>query len=90
MLQSEFNRINDRPFTEEEFSTIHYVYCYHPAANTHAAIALLWTLGGIRLIRDMLPTAKKLEGIKENMKVEQEKLNALKARYEAICSGVIG
>ncbi len=90
MLQSEFEQLTDRPFTEEEFSTIHYVYCYHPAANTHAAIAQLWTLGGIRLILDMLPTAKKLEGIEADMKVEQEKLNALKARYEAICSGKVG
>ncbi len=90
MLQSEFKRLTARPFTDTEFSTINYVYCYHPATNTHAAIAQLWTLGGIRLIRDMLPTAKKLEGIEENMKVEQEKLNALKARYEAICSGKVG
>ena len=90
MLQFEFEQLTDRPFTEEEFSTIHYVYCYHPAANTHAAIAQLWTLGGIRLIRDMLPTAKKLEEVKEEMKAAQERLSALKTNYEAICSGEIG
>ena len=90
MLQSEFEQLTDRPFTEKEFSTIHYVYCYHPAANTHTAIAQLWTLGGIRLIRDMLPTAKKLEEVEEEMKAAQERLSALKTNYEAICSGEIG
>ena len=90
MLQSEFEQLTDRPFTEKEFSTIHYVYCYHPAANTHAAIARLWTLGGIRLIRDMLPTAKKLEEVEKEMKAAQERLSTLKANYKAICSGEVG
>ena len=31
MLQSEFDRLTSRPYTEAEFSEIHYIYCYHPA-----------------------------------------------------------
>ena len=47
MLQSEFDRLTSRPYTEAEFSEIHYVYCYHPAVRSKKDIAELWTIGGI-------------------------------------------
>ncbi len=34
MLQSEFDRLTSRPYTEAEFSEIHYIYCYHPAVQS--------------------------------------------------------
>ena len=34
MLQSEFDRLTSRPYTEAEFSEIHYIYCYHPAVRS--------------------------------------------------------
>ena len=43
MLQSEFDRLTSRPYTEAEFSEIHYVYCYHPAIKSKKDIADLWT-----------------------------------------------
>lgn len=61
MLQEEFKRLTDKPFTEEEFEKIHYVYIFYPGIVTHADIALIWAIGGIRLIEDMLPTARKVE-----------------------------
>lgn len=61
MLQSEFDRLTSRPYTEEEFSDIHYVYCYHPSVESKKDIADLWTIGGICLIKDMLPTARRVE-----------------------------
>ena len=45
MLQSEFDRLTSRPYTEAEFSEIHYVYCYHPAVQSKKDIADLWTIG---------------------------------------------
>lgn len=57
MLQSEFDRLTSRPYTEAEFSEIHYIYCYHPAVQSKKDIADLWTIGGICLIKDMWPTA---------------------------------
>lgn len=47
MLQSEFDRLTSRPYTEAEFSEIHYIYCYHPAVQSKKDIADLWTIGGI-------------------------------------------
>ena len=61
MLQSEFDRLTCRPYTEAEFSEIHYVYCYHPAVKSKKDIAELWTIGGICLIKDMLPTARRVD-----------------------------
>ena len=49
MLQSEFDRLTSRPYTEAEFSEIHYIYCYHPAVQSKKDIADLWTIGGICL-----------------------------------------
>ena len=42
MLQSEFDRLTSRPYTEAEFSEIHYIYCYHPAVRSKKDIADLW------------------------------------------------
>ena len=75
MLQSEFDQLTSRPYTEEEFSDIHYVYCYHPAVQSKKDIADLWTIGGICLIKDMLPTARRVEE-------EKCRLDAARTEYE--------
>ena len=49
MLQSEFDRLTSRPYTEAEFSEIHYVYCYHPAVRSKKDIA---DLRGYQLVLD--------------------------------------
>ena len=55
MLQSEFDRLTSRPYTEAEFSEIHHIYCYHPAVQSKKDIADLWTIGGICLIKTCGP-----------------------------------
>ena len=72
MLQSEFDRLTSRPYTEEEFSD---VYCYHPSVESKKDIADLWTIGGICLIKDMLPTARRVEEA-------EHKRNAARTAYE--------
>lgn len=75
MLQEEFRRLTDKPFTENEFEKIHYVYCYHPSVESKKDIADLWTIGGICLIKDMLPTARRVEE-------EKCRLDAARTEYE--------
>ena len=36
MLQEEFKRLTDKPFTEEEFEKIHYVYIFYPGIVTRS------------------------------------------------------
>lgn len=75
MLQEEFRRLTDKPFTENEFEKIHYVYCYYPGIVTHADIALIWDIGGICLIKDMMTTARRVEE-------EKCRLDAARTEYE--------
>lgn len=75
MLQSEFDQLTSRPYTEAEFSDILYVYCYHPAIQSKKDIADLWTIGGICLIKDMLRTAQLVEE-------EKCRLDAARTEYE--------
>ena len=77
MLQSEFDRLTSRPYTEAEFSEIHYVYCYHPAVRSKKDIADLWTIGGICLIKDMWPTARRVEEA-------EHKRSAARTAYEHV------
>ena len=70
MLQSEFDRLTSRPYTEAEFSEIHYIYCYHPAVRSKKDIA-----GGICLIKDMWPTARRVEEA-------EHKRNTARTAYE--------
>lgn len=87
MLQSEFERLTDRPYTEEQFEKIHYVYCYYPGIETHANIAMIWTLGGIRLIEDMMPTAKRVAEAERDMHKARRAYEAARERYRAVCRG---
>lgn len=81
MLESEFERLTDKPFTSEEFEKIHYVYCYYPGIMTHADIALIWAIGGIRLINDMMPTAQKIANAEQEMHKARRIYEAARERY---------
>lgn len=85
MLQTEFERLTDRPFTEEEFWKIHFVYCYYPGVNTHADIALIWQIGGIQLIDDMTPTAKTFQKAEQELKIAKDLYQEAKERYQKMC-----
>ncbi|MGN0630958.1 MAG: hypothetical protein ACI4JN_06480 [Ruminococcus sp.] len=84
MLESEFERLTDKPFTPEEFEKIHYVYCYYPGVKTHADIALIWAIGGIRLIEDMMPTAQKIADAEQEMRKARRFYEAARERYREV------
>ena len=84
MRQEDLKKLTDKPFTSDEFDKISYVYHYYPGIVTYADIALIWTISGIRLIDDMLPTARSVEEAEENVdrtktlyENAQKRLNAL-------------
>lgn len=87
MLQTEFERLTNKPFTEEQFEKIHFVYCYYPGADTHAAIAKLWSIGGIRLIEDMLPTAKRIAEAERKMRQARTAYEEARDQWRAACQG---
>ena len=87
MLQEEFKRLTDKPFTEEEFEKIHYVYIFYPGIVTHADIALIWAIGGIRLIEDMLPTARKIDEAEQRVRAARTRYETAKEHLNAVLSG---
>lgn len=61
-MKHEFEEKLGSQVTEEKYKDIEFVYTFHPSiSNTEGKtqIAQLYKLGGIRLIRDMIPTARK-------------------------------
>ncbi len=87
MLESEFQRLTDKPFTPEEFEKIHYVYCYYPGVETHADIALIWAIGGIRLIEDMMHTAKRIADAEQELRKARRMYETAKERYREVLDG---
>ena len=78
MLEPEFERLTQKPFTDLEFVAIHYVYCYHPAIKSKEDIAMVWNLGGNCLINDMLPTAKRFEAAERRLRTARMEYEAAK------------
>ena len=70
MMKSEFERLTTRPFTDTEYRVIEIVYTHHPSIDNvkgKQQIAMLYETFGMRIIHDMLPTAKKAREINDRM-----------------------
>lgn len=55
-----------RPFNNEEYARIEYVYVWHPAIRSQGGkrqIAILWQEFGMGVINDMTPVAKEFEAL---------------------------
>lgn len=71
--------------TKEEFETIQFVYNYHPAIHPSAGksqIAKLYSEFGMRIICDMLETAKRAQEIEDEKRQLRQQLSALEREYE--------
>ena len=86
MRQEDLKKLTDKPFTSDEFDKISYVYRYYPGIVTYADIALIWTIGGIRLIDDMLPTARSAEEAEENVERTKTLYEKAQARLNTLLS----
>lgn len=68
----------------EQYRDIEFVYTWHPNVNGKEVIAQLYKLGGMRLIKDMMPTAnawRKLSIQRDELKAQiavcEDAMNAL-------------
>lgn len=64
MMKYEFEAIANAKVSTEDYRLIEYVYQWHPLIPNNGGkekIAEIWKVGGMELIRDMIPTAKKAE-----------------------------
>lgn len=71
--------------SEKEFETIQFVYNYHPAIHPSAGksqIAKLYSEFGMRIICDMLETAKRAQEIEDEKRRLRQRIVDLEQEYE--------
>lgn len=95
MMYSEFaSRLpeNVRKPTRGEYEKIECVYSWHPSISEEGCkgkdqIAELYSTYGMRIILDMLPTAKKCEELREDLRVAIMKADRIKEKLAALKAG---
>lgn len=90
MTKHEFEEWLGGQVTEKEYKDIEFVYTFHPSiSNTEGKtqIAQLYKIGGIRLIRDMIPTARKAQELDNKIMAANANLMRLKRQFEMLANG---
>ena len=90
MTRQEFESRIDGTVTTEEYSLIEYVYTFHPSiSNTEGKdqIAGIYKIGGMRLIKDMIPTAQKAEQLDNDIQNTVANLQSLRNQYKRLKEG---
>lgn len=85
MMLSEFiNRLPDDAHVPnaDEYEEIEYVYAHHPSISDwghvgHEQIARLYSEFGMRIIRDMYPTAKEAERLRTELIAARNKVERI-------------
>ena len=93
MLKEEFMNFlpKTKEPTNEEFEVISEVYSCNPcidAVRGKEQIATLWSLGGMRLMLDMLPTARKAAAIDDKIIRLRAEIDRLSVEYKSLKEGV--
>lgn len=90
MMKHEFEERLGSQVTESEYKDIEFVYTFHPViSNTEGKtqIAQLYKIGGMRLIKDMLPTARKAQELDNKIMAANANLMRLKRQSEMLANG---
>lgn len=90
MTKQEFEQRLGKQVNSADYSIIEYVYNFHPSIGEIGGkdqISDLYQLGGMRLIKDMLPTAQKAEKLEDEIRKTRTTLETLKKQYEALKTG---
>lgn len=90
MMKHEFEKKLGKPVTRKEYKDIEFVYTFHPSVSNTGGktqIAELYKIGGIRLIRDMIPTAKKAQELENKIITANTDLMKLKHQFEMLANG---
>lgn len=90
MMKHEFEEKLGKSVTESEYKDIEFVYTFHPSiSNTEGKtqIAKLYELGGNRLIKDMIPTARKAQLLDGKIMTANANLMELKRQLEMLANG---
>ena len=87
MMKNDFEILADQPVSDEEYSTIEYVYTWHPAINEisgKAQIARLYTDYGMTVIEDMVERAGKMEKLDEELRENRRLFDHIQNRIKVL------
>lgn len=87
MMKSEFEKLAGKQVSDEEYSTIEYVYTWHPAIDEmkgKSQIADLYTYYGMTVIEDMVERAGKMEKLDRELQAAQRQITNIQDRIKAL------
>ena len=87
MMKQEFENLIGHPVSEEEYSTIEYVYTWYPKISEtegKGQIAKLYMDYGMPLIEDMVERAGKMEKLEGDLRRAQAQLTAIQDRIKLL------
>lgn len=90
MMKEEFEQRIGKTISNGDYKVIEAVYTFHPSIDNVRGkdqIADLYKIGGMRIMRDMLPTAEKAKSLDENITALRTKMEERMAEYEALKRG---
>lgn len=84
MLQQEFEERIGQAITWEDYQIIDTVYSWYPEDMSKDQMAELWKIGGMRLIKDLYPTAARMMDLDTRIrKAQKDRSEALRLAKEA-------
>lgn len=90
MMKQEFESRVGTTVSESDYRIIETVYTFHPAIDNVTGkdqIATIYKTCGMRVIRDMLPTAECAQNLEREMSETRQQLIDLEAKYNALKYG---
>jgi hypothetical protein len=87
MMKNEFEKLIGNPVSDEDYSTIEYVYTWYPTISEtegKAQIAKLYMDFGMPLIEDMVERAGKMEKLEGDLQTAQRQVTIVQDRIKAL------
>ena len=87
MMKNEFEKLIGKTVSDEEYSTIEYVYTWHPAISEtegKAQIADLYKYYGMTVIEDMVERAGNMEKLEGDLRAAQSQVAIIQERIRAL------
>ena len=87
MMKNEFEKLVGKMVSDEEYSTIEYVYTWHPAISETEGkdqITNLYMNYGMTVIEDMVERAGRMENLEGDLKAAQSQVAIIQGRIRVL------
>ena len=90
MMKEEFEKLIGKTINQSDYELIDFVYTFHPSIKDVGGkdqIAHLYQDYGMRIIKDMIPTATEGRNLSDKIIALKSQLNRTEKEYEDLKSG---